>query len=93
MPLPAPVDDPTTMDSKSPIPWALEIQFGLSKSPKSPLGHGSPFEEHSLHLAEKLREKLRHPRQIVERHAGWIEVESGTEGTSFTVWLPAPPAG
>jgi signal transduction histidine kinase len=32
-------------------------------------------------------------REIVERHAGWIEVESGTEGTAFTVWLPAPPAG
>ncbi len=32
-------------------------------------------------------------REIVERHAGWIEVESGVEGTAFTVWLPAPPAG
>ncbi len=32
-------------------------------------------------------------REIVERHAGWIEVESGVDGTAFTVWLPAPPAG
>ena len=32
-------------------------------------------------------------REIVERHAGWIEVESGAEGTTFTVWLPAAPAG
>lgn len=32
-------------------------------------------------------------REIVERHAGWIEVESGAEGTAFSVWLPAAPAG
>jgi PAS domain S-box-containing protein len=30
-------------------------------------------------------------REIVERHTGWIEVESGAEGTTFTVWLPAAP--
>jgi PAS domain S-box-containing protein len=28
-------------------------------------------------------------RQIVQQHGGWIEVESGDEGTTFTVWVPA----
>jgi PAS domain S-box-containing protein len=30
-------------------------------------------------------------REIVERHTGWIDVESGAEGTTFTVWLPTAP--
>jgi signal transduction histidine kinase len=34
-------------------------------------------------------------KEIVERHGGWMEVESTGAGTAFTVWLPmvvAPPA-
>jgi len=34
-------------------------------------------------------------REIVERHGGWMEVESAQAGTAFTVWMPvavaAPP--
>jgi signal transduction histidine kinase len=33
-------------------------------------------------------------QEIVARHAGWFEVESdATQGTAFTVWLPAAEAG
>jgi signal transduction histidine kinase len=28
-------------------------------------------------------------REIVQQHGGWIEVESGAEGTTFSVWVPA----
>ncbi len=28
-------------------------------------------------------------RQIVQQHGGWIEVESGADGTTFSVWVPA----
>ncbi|MBM3121092.1 MAG: GAF domain-containing protein [Chloroflexi bacterium] len=28
-------------------------------------------------------------REIVQQHGGWIEVESGDDGTTFSVWVPA----
>ena len=32
-------------------------------------------------------------REILERHQGWMELETGeTHGTAFTVWLPRAPA-
>jgi len=32
-------------------------------------------------------------REIVERHAGWIDVESREGETTFSVWVPEAPAG